>query len=196
MGLEPKDRRRSIRLQNYDYAMAGAYFFTSCTQDRLSLFGRVRDGKMHLNEAGQMVWEEWNSLPTRFARIILDAFMVMPNHIHGIIIITASAEPGAHTPGREGAAPSLGQIIGPLKSRTTVEYGRGVRTKGWPRFSRRLWQRNYYEHIIRTEDSLNRIRQYILENPLRWHLDRDNPDRTGDDDVWEALFAAQGNSPT
>lgn len=210
MNPDPRGRhRRSIRLQKYDYAQPGAYFFTVCTQGRASLFGRIRDGEMHLNEAGQMVWKEWNSLTDRFTRIVPDTFVVMPNHVHGILMITRPVETDAYIPEQEKAtpaidremsktakkAPTLGQIVGTLKSCTTVEFVRGIKSKGWPLISRRLWQRNYYEHVIRNEDSLKRIRQYIVDNPLTWHVDRDNPNRIGEDDVWDTLFTVEINRP-
>lgn len=185
-----KHHRRSIRLRGYDYSQAGAYFITLCTQDRACLFGDVADGVMRLNDAGQMVCAEWEALPQRFPTIVLDAFVVMPNHAHGIIItdhagvgdVGAGLVPAQDMPDLTGAtgattrvAPTVGDIVGAFKSVTTVLYTRGVKQSGWPAFRGRLWQRNYYEHIIRNEKSLNRIRKYILDNPARWDMDRDNP---------------------
>ena len=193
--------RRSLRLQNYDYAQAGAYFVTVCTQDRVCLFGEVIDGVMVLNDAGKLVQHAWTDIPTHAPDADVDAFIVMPNHIHGIIILTNTAPVGAglvpapdapakivpthHAPVRNAAttdrattrvAPTgLGGVVGAFKSRVTVEYIRGVKDHDLPPFSGRVWQRNYYEHIIRNEDSLNRIRDYIINNPLQWALDRENP---------------------
>ncbi|MDZ7337191.1 MAG: transposase [candidate division KSB1 bacterium] len=187
-----KHHRRSIRLKGYNYSQPGAYFVTIVTQDRECLFGEVVDGEMQLHDAGHMVCEEWNALPNRFPNVDLDAFIVMPNHIHGIIIIT-DAEPGPVGAGLVGAglvpapngetpngattrvAPTLGDIVGALKSVTTVRYIQGVKQSGWPLFRGRLWQRNYYEHIIRDEESLHRIVEYIVTNPARWETDRENP---------------------
>ncbi len=180
-------RRRSIRLTGYDYGRTGAYFVTLCAQNRDCLFGEVVDDEMRLNAAGEMVLAEWNALSNRFPTVELDAFIVMPNHIHGVIVITCDGNVGAglvpapHLPGvgANGAttrvAPTLGGVVGAFKSLTTVLYTRGVRQSAWPTFSGRLWQRNYYEHIIRNEESLNRIRQYILDNPAQWAFDRENP---------------------
>jgi REP element-mobilizing transposase RayT len=176
-------------LKGYDYSLAGAYFVTISTQDRGDVFGDVVAGVMRLNEAGWMVSTEWDALPTQFPGIDLDAFVVMPNHIHGIIIFATRESVGAPLVGAQDVAsnrtidnrattrvaPTLGDVVGAFKSRVTVEYTRGVKTKGWPAFRRRLWQRNFYEHIIRNEASLNHIRQYILDNPARWAFDRDNP---------------------
>ena len=194
-----RHHRRSIRLKGYDYSQAGAYFITLCTQDRACLFGKVVNGEMRLNDAGRMVLAEWNRLPERFPQVVLDAFVVMPNHVHGILVITdpaptAGATLGATVGATVGAtlvvaptAPTVGNIIGAFKSRVTVEYIRGVKTSGWPPFRGRLWQRNYYEHIIRNERALNAIRRYILENPLRWHLDRENLARTAPDPLAQAI---------
>jgi putative transposase len=182
-----RHHRRSIRLKGYDYSRPGAYFITLCTQDRFCLFGEVVDGEMRLNDPGRLVRTEWEMLPRRFPNVELDAFVVMPNHLHGIIVIIdanrvgaglvpaqndrATLEDGATT----RVAPTVGDIIGVFKSRITVEYTRGVKTSGWPPFRGNLWQRNYYEHIIRSEESLNRVREYIANNPLQWELDRENP---------------------
>lgn len=175
-----KHHRRSIRLQGYDYTQAGAYFVTICTQDRACLFGEVVDGEMRLNDAGQMVQAEWNALPDRFPSVGRDAFVVMPNHVHGIIVITNDIVGAGLVPAPNGAttrvAPTVGDVVGAFKSRTTVLYTYGVKQIGWTPFRGRLWQRNYYEHVIRDESSLNDIRQYILDNPLRWAMDRENPD--------------------
>jgi len=311
-----RHHRRSIRLKGYDYSQAGAYFITICTQDRACLFGKVVNGEMRLNDAGRMVLAEWNMLPERFPHVVLDAFVVMPNHVHGIVVITnpatddtattaptivgtglvpapnagtmgavpdagtmgavpnagtmgavpddgamgaapdagaMGAAPDAGTMGAapddgamgavpdagtmgaapdtgattrvaptaativgtglvpapdDGAttrvaptvgdivaptvgdivAPTVGDIVGAFKSRVTVEYIRGVKTSGWPPFRGRLWQRNYYEHIIRNERALNAIRQYIIENPRRWQMDRENEARTAPDPLAQAIW--------
>ena len=180
-------RRRSSRLPGFDYAAAGAYFVTIVTQNRLCLFGEIIDYEMHLNDAGQAIARWWFELERKFTTIETDAFVVMPNHFHGIVTMsdpTVGADlcvglpnevpmhpthPGAHT-----GAP-LPTIIQWFKTMTTNEYIRGVKRFGWPAFQGHLWQRNYYEHIIRDEDSLNRIRQYIVDNPARWDSDGENP---------------------
>jgi putative transposase len=224
-----RHHRRSIRLKGYDYSQAGAYFITICTQDRACLFGKVVNGEMQLNDAGRMVLAEWNMLPERFPHVVLDAFVVMPNHVHGIVVITnpapndtatkaptivgaglvsapndgpmgAAPNDGPMSAPNDGAttrtttrtttrvAPTVGDIVGAFKSRVTVEYIRGVKTSGWPPFRGRLWQRNYYEHIIRNERALNAIRQYIIENPRRWQMDRENEARTAPDPLAQAIW--------
>lgn len=196
MTYDPNEHhRRSIRLSGYEYAQTGAYFITICTQDKACLFGEVVDGKMRLNDAGRMVGEAWDALRPRFPTVDFNTFVVMPNHVHGVIFITpapvgaglvpapnyGAATVGGTTVGAEpiGAttrvAPTIGDVVGAYKSWTTVLYARGVRQSGWPPFRRRVWQRNYYEHIVRSEESLNQIRQYILDNPMRWSFDRENP---------------------
>ncbi len=220
MRFDPeKHHRKTIRMQGYDYSQPGAYFVTIVTQGRACLFGEIVGGEMRLNEIGEMIAEEWDALRERFPQIVPDVFIVMPNHIHGIIVITdhlpdslvsratisgattrvAPTSPGATivgaglvpapdksglVPAPDGAttrvaptrgAPTVGDMVGAFKSRTTVRYIEGVKTRGWPPFHRRLWQRNYYEHIIRNEDALQQIRQYILDNPANWENDRENP---------------------
>ncbi len=172
---DPKRRRRqSLRLKGYDYTQAGAYFVTIVVQDGSCLFGEVACEEMRLNDAGEMVCRVWEALPLRFPGMELDMFVIMPNHVHGIVVIdTATADPGAGAP---GVAPAgLGNVIGAYKSLTTVEYARGVKTMAWPPFRDRLWQRNYYEHVVRNDEALTGIREYIVNNPARWSFDRENP---------------------
>ena len=179
-------RRRSIRLKGYDYSRTGAYFVTTVTQNRLCLFGDVVGDEMHLNEAGIMAQKMWETLPHRFPGRDLDAFVIMPNHIHGIIAINepvgasvVSAQDNSMATGERATtrvAPTLGDVMGAYKSLTTIEYARGVTTWGWQSFDRRLWQRNYYERVIRDGRELDRAREYIANNPMQWALDSENPD--------------------
>ena len=186
---EPTDRRRrSIRLKGYDYAQPGTYFVTVVTLDRVCVFGDMVGGAMRLNGAGTLAQRTWEALPCRFPGIGLDAFVVMPNHIHGIVTIDQSVgvplvgtQDDDHARMTAGAkastrvAPTLGDVVGAYKSIVTVEYARGMKTDGWRPFRGRLWQRNYYEHIIRDENELDRAREYVVNNPLQWALDRENP---------------------
>jgi len=128
---------------------------------------------MRLNDAGRMALSEWEALPRRFPTIDLDAFVIMPNHVHGIIVITQTPI-GATTGATTRVAPTVGDVVGAFKSITTVLYTRGVKQSGWPPFVGRLWQRNDYEHIIRDERELERIREYILNNPANWATDEDS----------------------
>ena len=169
---ESARRRRSLRLRGYDYRRAGAYFVTICAQDQACLFGNVVDECMSLNDAGHMLARLWNDIPARFADVEIDTFVVMPNHMHGIIVLPDAAN-GVTT----RVAPALGEVVAAFKSDTTVHYIRGVKTRAWPAFRRRLWQRNYYEHVVRDEKALDRIRRYIDENPARWAFDDENPEK-------------------
>jgi len=292
MAFNPeKHHRRSIRLKGYDYSMAGAYFVTMCVSNRQRLFGNVIDGKMILNEAGRMVETIWMQLAIRFEFIELDEFTVMPNHFHGILVLSGRGEscirpvsdescirtdsdescirtgrcescirPGSdescirtdsdescirtgrgescirpvsdescirtdsdescirtgrgescirpvsdescirtdsdescictgrgescirpstvsgdHKDRPDGTLPgTVGRVIQAFKSISTHEYINGVKHKNWTPFPGKLWQRNYYEHIIRDDESLKRIRAYIINNPLQWAYDREN----------------------
>ncbi|MGE5819733.1 MAG: transposase, partial [Deltaproteobacteria bacterium] len=154
------------------------------------LFGTVLDETVQLNDAGRMVEHWWFELNRKFSGVEMDEFVIMPNHCHGIVIITdgvvgadlrvgpppegvGRVPEGAHT----GAPlqPPLSTVIQWFKTMTTNQYIGSVKTGAWPPFNRRLWQRNYYDHVIRSEESLNRIRQYILDNPAQWQFDRENP---------------------
>ena len=155
--------RRTIRLKGYDYSQQGYYFVTICTQNYENLFGDVIDGKMILNDSGLMVEKLWEELPLFYSDIVCDKFVIMPNHIHGIILI------------KETTRLSLSDIVQRVKSLTTKKYIDNVKQKNWNPFNKRLWQRNYYEHIIRDKNELHNIRNYIVNNPLKWELDRENP---------------------
>jgi REP element-mobilizing transposase RayT len=171
-------RRKSIRLQGYDYTQPGAYFVTLCTQDRACLFGEIVDGQMRSNAMGNIVADCWQAIPRHFQMVELDAWVAMPNHFHGIAWIAdvgathASPVLGNASPVRTSGPPrwSLGAIIGSFKSAATKRINALRGTPGTP-----VWQRNYHEHIIRGDESLNRIRQYILDNPAQWATDRENP---------------------
>jgi len=193
--------RLSIRLKGYDYAQAGAYFVTICTQGRACLLGDVANEEVRLSDAGKMVQEAWQALLGRLSGTELDAFVIMPNHVHGIIVIPGRGESrirpddsrqpdsGDHKDRPYGTtAGSLGRVIQAFKSTTTHQYVLGVRQRGWPPFRGRLWQRNYYERVIRNDRELDKIREYITTNPLKWALDRENPQRTGHSDEEDALF--------
>jgi putative transposase len=166
-------QRHSIRLPGYDYSQPGAYFVTFCTRGRECLFGSVVNCEMQLNDMGRKVWLVWKDLPRRFANVTLDAFTVMPNHIHGIIFVGAQfIAPNQLALAQRGAmnrAPTLGEIVRTYKAVST----RLIRQSISPGF---VWQRNYYEHVIRDDHSLERIRDYIANNPARWAEDEENPE--------------------
>jgi len=195
-----KHSRRTLRLKEYDYSSNGIYFVTICTHHRLSLFGTCAEGEFIPNAAGCMIEAAWQDLANRFPHMTSGLLGIMPNHIHGLITIhpqqnTGRGEPRVR-PNYEphsrtetdddkdhpyaqpsGTMPnSLGRIIQAFKSITTVTYIDGMKHYGWQSFHGKLWQRNYYEHVIRNEAELHRARQYIIDNPIRWALDRENPD--------------------
>lgn len=151
--------RHSIRLAGYDYSAPGYYFITVCTYNRASLFGELVNREMHLSEAGKLVAQIWNEMPQWSSRIVLDACCIMPDHFHGILMLTEKA-------GKDQSSEvTLGIIVGRFKSIIAARYCNEVKKNNWPPFDGHLWQRNYYERIIRNHDELDEIRRYIKENP-------------------------------
>ena len=167
-----RHHRKSIRLKGYDYSQAGLYFITICTQHQQCLFGHVAKGQMVMNEPGEMVAQQWHDLIHRFNQIELHEFIVMPNHCHGIIEITVGV-PLVGTP-IDAHTVTVGDIVGAFKSLTTNAYIKGVSQLGWEVFRNRLWQRNYYERIIRNQEAYLRISEYIQNNPSKWQKDIHN----------------------
>lgn len=171
VSVNPRYRRHSLRLPWWDYSEAGWYFITICTKDRQCTLGEVVEGSMVLTPAGQIVEEEWQRTSAVRHHVNLDEFVIMPNHLHGILVFTG--DPGK-TSQRDVStksrliAHSLGAIIGQFKSICTKR----IRKSGYSQFS---WQSNFYEHIIRDEASLEKIRQYIVDNPAKWDEDENNP---------------------
>jgi putative transposase len=226
--------RRSIRLPEYDYSQAGAYFITICVQNRQNLFGKIINGKMILNQPGKMIENQWHALQQRFRNIELDSHVIMPNHFHGIIILNNRRRDEScihpdnespmhpkghrtdgfrihpnnespfnpkdnrrdesrihpenksllHVKGEYQIRPdnhpkgtidgSIGRIIQGFKLITTNKYIIGVRQDGWKPFAGKLWQCNYFERVVRNEDALNHIREYIVNNPGKWQGNKNN----------------------
>jgi putative transposase len=178
-----RHHRRSIRLCEYDYAQPGEYFVTVCTHDRVCSLGEIVDGTVRLSNAGRLVHEEWFKAAAIRPNVVLhpDEFVVMLNHIHGIIRIASSTDNDdaprpkpnavAAVAPRGVAAGSLGAIVGQFKSVTTKGINRTRNSPGAP-----VWQRDYFEHVVRDESDLERIRRYITENPARWTEDSEYPD--------------------
>lgn len=172
-----KHQRHSIRLKDYDYSQAGAYFVTICTHKKEFLFGNVVNGEMRLNELGKVVQDEWHRSAKMRREIELDTFVVMPNHIHGIVTIVGAQ---GLAPLQHGHPPlqrrprSLSTFVTGFKSAVTRRINDLRGTPYTP-----VWQRNYYEHVIRNEDDLDEIREYIVHNPLKWDLDSENPNSVG-----------------
>ena len=190
MENEGRDRR-SIRLRGYDYSKAGAYFLTICTYNRKSLFGEIKKGEMCLNDLGRLLEEEWCKSALVRSEIELDSWVVMPNHLHGIVMITAGDvrvvpdgerdqrtgegdQPVAPTGGVDTGTrrKSIGALVAGFKSAATsrINSMRGTPCKP-------VWQRNYYEHVFRNQEALEIIRRYIMDNPARWDEDPENPYR-------------------
>lgn len=175
--------RQSIRLKGYDYTKTGLYFITICCQNRAHLFGDILNQQMFLNDAGKMIENEWLSLANNFKNIKLHEFIVMPNHFHSILEITGATLAVDRNEGEinpdigqpQGIAPTpktIGNIIGAFKSKTTVEYINGVKNLNWEEFDGKVWQRNFYENIIRSDQSYHRIAKYIIHNPENFKKDK------------------------
>jgi REP element-mobilizing transposase RayT len=175
--------RKSIRLRGYDYSQAGAYFVTIVTFQRAGLFGEIINGEMVLNETGKIIQKWWDDIPIHFPGVETGAFVIMPNHVHGIIILhdRRGAVPAPFVSGgenqggnvlndKEQGGETLGQIVAYFKYQSTKEInaltGAGVVTK--------LWQRNYYERIIRNDREMDAIWRYIENNPANWAQDSEN----------------------
>lgn len=170
--------RKSIRLKNYDYSQMGAYFVTICTHNRACLFGNISDDAMNLNKLGEIANSNWQAIPNHFAHVSLDAFVVMPNHVHGILLFyfdnnsqkTVDSVLGITE--RSGAkSGSLGAVVASYKSSVSKQINMILGQS-----AQSVWQRNYYERVIRNERELLAVRKYIEDNPLQWQLDADNLD--------------------
>lgn len=188
--------RSSARLKTFDYTSNAAYFITVCTNVRTNVFGEVVDGEMQLNAAGEIIKQKWLEMPASFPTLILDEFVVMPDHVHMIVGLDASEgehrvrpygdgnvrrgdlhdRPADATIPRDdndhkhptGTQPnSLGRIMQLFKTVTTQAYIRGVHEQSWSSFEKRLWQRNYWDRVIRDDRELEETRNYIFENPMR-----------------------------
>ena len=187
--------RRSIRLKGYDYSQAGLYFITICTQNRQYMFGNITNGIMKLNNAGVMVQKWYHELENKFADIKNHEMIIMPNHFHCIIentgsnagadlrvcpnnpmtnknILVENGIIGEHTTMGEYIGSPLHRVVQWFKTMTTNEYIRNVKSDNWQRFDGKLWQRNYWERIIRNENEYLQISKYIIENPMKWENDK------------------------
>ncbi len=181
-----------MRLKGYDYAQAGAYFVTICVQDRLCLFGEVVDGLLVSNRYSALVARAWSDLPNHYPHVSLDQFVVMPNHVHGIIVLAdigADFKPAV----RAGLKPAptkryaLPEIVRAFKTFSARRINEIRQTPGTS-----VWQRNYYEHIIRSEADYTRIAEYVIDNPRRWSEDSLHPDNAP---VVDTAIVAAGFTP-
>ena len=161
--LRDRPYRRPLRLRDYDYAREGRYFVTIVAANRDAIFGTVIDGAMRLSDEGICVADVWANLPRHYAHVALDAFIVMPNHVHGIVVLGQAQTPDAKRS-------PLSEVVRGFKTYTARRVN-GIRGIA----SAPVWQRNYYERIIRNERELQSVRRYIAENPLHWDDDLENP---------------------
>lgn len=144
---------------------------TICTQNRECLLGKIVDGEIRLSEVGQIVADAWEWLAMRYPYVELDISILMPNHLHGIIMIHDDIRRGGSRTAPTKIRKPLGRLIGAFKTVSTKRINESRNTPG-----NRVWQRNYYEHVIRNEADLAEVREYILNNPARWNEDDYNPD--------------------
>jgi REP element-mobilizing transposase RayT len=189
-----KHHRRSIRMKGYDYSQPGAYFVTLCTWQRECLFGEVVNGELHLNEMGRIVLRAWRDLPNHYPHLELGEFCILPNHVHAIMILTDhDSRRGGSVPDQanhdDRSRPDQVTESQNLKTRpyTPVRHGLPEIIRAFKSFSARsinflrhtsgtpVWQRNYYEHIIRDEIEWRKINDYIATNPADWDHDQENP---------------------
>jgi REP element-mobilizing transposase RayT len=158
--------RKPNRLPSYDYSSHGYYFLTICTDNRIKYFGDVLNNKMILNNCGKIANDYWKNIPNIYAEIEIDQFIVMPNHVHGILIIK-NGTGRCPVPTEETRYGLISKIIGAYKSITTRKIQKISNNKF-------LWQRSFYDHVIRDDNDMLRIQQYIVNNPFKWLLDRNN----------------------
>jgi REP element-mobilizing transposase RayT len=162
--------RKRTRLIGFDYATPGAYFITTVVKDRLCVFGKIRNGTCLLNPFGQIVEEQWRWLHDQYLYLTMDEFVVMPNHVHGIINIADCVDNGSVGNGRDRSLQkikSLSELIGAFKTTSS----KCIHKSGLPSFR---WQKSFYERIVRNDQELQRIQEYIHSNPLTWERDIEN----------------------
>ena len=160
--FNPEKSRQTIRMRNFNYKSTVNYFVTLCTNERLCLFGKIINGVLHLNDAGHMVHKTIANINNHHFEVIVKDFIVMPNHIHAIIFINYEVGPGV----------LLGNVVKNFKTYTTCKYINGIDNMGWRQFNNRLWQRGYYESVIRDQRYIINIKRYIKNNPANWNNDK------------------------
>lgn len=183
--MDNRPRRKPIRAPGWDYLSPGPYHVTICTGHRAHLFDSVSDGVMILNEPGLMTHATWQSIARAFPGITLDAYVVMPNHLHGLLTL-----PVPDGPDLDGCI-ALSDVMRWFKTETTARYSRGVRRSAWSPFDGHLWQRGYYDEIVRSDRGLDRVRHYIEANPATWTEDDYFADGTSGT-VQEKTFVGEG----
>jgi 2-C-methyl-D-erythritol 2,4-cyclodiphosphate synthase len=189
MPYDPAEHHRhSIRLPGFDYSKGGAYFITICTHAKECILGQIGGGQAVLSERGRIVSDCWADIPKHYPGVMLDEFVVMPNHVHGVVWFETGERLDAGGMRAGPAPPLLGNVIGSFKSASTRRINQSLGVQG-----ALVWQRNYFEHVVRDEESLSAIRQYIRTNPQRWHQDAENPqgDRSDDVEAWTRQVAEE-----
>ena len=178
-------KRRSVRLPGYDYSAPRLYFVTTCIEGRLNLLGQVRDSRMNPSTGGEIATRALAELPLRYSTVRVDRFAIMPNHVHAVFEVLP----------QDGMCTTLARIVQSFKATTGKRYRECVTNGLCSPYRGTLWQRNYFEHVIRDSGELEMIRDYIVRNPVRWELDRENPQRTAIDpfDAWLDSLGDQGS---
>jgi putative transposase len=166
-------RHKSIRIQGYDYSQPGTYFITMCTSQKKLLLGEVTQGIIHLSKLGEIARQELEQLSVKFSRIHLDVFVIMPNHIHVLITISASDAAIQIANAEAFSHPVSGSIPTVVRTYKSAVTRRAAMRRDNP--ISELWQRNYYEHVVRTEKEKEQIYAYIVSNPIQWDSDDENP---------------------
>jgi putative transposase len=164
--------RTHARLQGYDYSLPGAYFITICSSDRRPRFGKIFHGEVRLSTLGAIIEQHWQTVAERYGgRVRLDKSVIMPNHFHGLLILGA-------------CAPPLGQIVGGFKSGAARDWNRQNDSAG-----EHVFQTRFHDHVVRHEPAFRRIQEYIVNNPLQWTIDKENPKRTGENEFYRWIEA-------
>ena len=166
----PQNRKSSPRLRGYEYSLPGGYFVTICTYKRVNSFGEVLDREMLLNRAGEIAQSAWRDLPNHYVNIQLDHYVVMPNHLHGIIFIKETDRRDRFLNLSLQKQHGLSEIVRGYKTWSARKMNQAMKSTGSP-----VWQRSFHDRVIRDEEELNRIREYIEANPLNWERDEENP---------------------
>jgi putative transposase len=174
-------RRRSLRLKGWDYSQSAAYFITLCVHNQACLLGAISKGKMQLSPAGSMITRIWLGMPEYNPGLVLDEYVVMPNHFHALLGLIDPNIGRGQCPAPTGTQDlqvysqrklSVPDVVRKFKTLSITEFSSGVRDAGWPPHGRHLWQRGYFDRVVRNEQELESCREYIFNNPLSWHLDR------------------------
>ncbi len=164
--MDTLPQRKRLRLKHYDYSTQGLYFLTVCCRNHICYFGSIAKDKMQLNDAGLIIEKWYLKIPEKFTNLAIHDYVIMPNHFHCVLEIMQSQTAVGH------AGPSLPDVMQWFKTMTTNDYIKNVKTNNWQRFDKRLWQRSYFEHVVRTEQNHQTIVDYIKYNPQKWADDK------------------------